>query len=79
MPAKSLSSKACLLGATLLSGSHAMAAPDPITVYGVGQGALGRSFYNIDLGAGTSTVFRSLAADPSPADANSPNGVGYDE
>jgi hypothetical protein len=57
----------------------AFANPDPLIVYGVGQGTLGKSFYKVDLDAGTSSVFRSLAQDPSPSDTNSPNGVGYDE
>lgn len=57
----------------------AFANPDPLIVYGVGQGTLGKSFYKVDLDANTSSVFRSLAQDPSLTDANSPNGVGYDE
>lgn len=67
------------LAACALFAASAAAEPPPVVVYGPGAAALGHQFFKVDLGAGTSTVLRTLAADPSPSDTNSPNGAAYDE
>jgi hypothetical protein len=70
---------AAALAACALFAAAAAAEPPPVIVYGPGNGTLGHKFYKIDLGAATSTELRTLAADPAPLDANSPNGAAYDE